>query len=169
MVDANVGASAGQKPAGQSAACREALQAMLKSSAVMVLCPKLQREWRGVVGSNFARAWYGQMVSSGRVRTLRKDPPDQLSPRAGGCGLTTTQSAALLNDEHLLNAAIAAAAGAHVLSQDENTRVPATLVGKVHQVIGDICWANSSKPEEGVVAWLGAGAPHEDARRLRPQ
>lgn len=71
---------------------------------------------------------------------------------------------AMEKDCHLVEAAIAA--DQIVLSLDETARglfdQAAVRVGELRVVV----WANPSKPEDGCLPWLEAGAPVEKSRQL---
>lgn len=71
VVDADVARSAGESEHPVSSSARNFLDRIMNNDAVIVLCPKLSKEWRAH-RSQYARKWLGSMTA--RKRVLRVDP-----------------------------------------------------------------------------------------------
>src|ERR1700752_2178846 len=106
VIDASVAASAGTSDHPESAHCRSFLEVMQQANHAMVMTSAIVAEWELFQG-RFAAAWFAAMVSRGRVQWVKSRQGLALRGRIGKCSGDSALVRIMLDDLHLVEAALA--------------------------------------------------------------
>jgi hypothetical protein len=162
VIDADVAAQAGRKGDPISAACRQTLIESLTICHRAVMTAEIRGEWDRHQ-TMFAKIWLASMKS--RRKLVERDVVPDKSLRAALAreAVSRYQEALMEKDIHLIESA--AASDHVVVSRDEKARAAfnrhATALG-----ITNLVWVNPTRPTDGCIQWLRAGARAEATRRL---
>ena len=165
VIDASIARSSGGAEATfpTSKHCRDLLQAVLRICHRIVMTPKIKTEW-DEHQSNFARRWRVSMESRKKVCHLESVPESGLGDKIRGSAQIHGQQEAMLNDLHLILAALET--DRVVISLDEQARAyfgqSAVRIGELRA----IAWVNPDSVDDQAIGWLEAGASPEKKRQL---
>ena len=161
VIDACVGASAGESEDPTSRCCREFLDEVLSICHRMVLTRDIAREWDDH-GSGFALRWRGAMESRGKVARVG-DLPD-LGREIDSAAKTASDRKAMLKDAHLIAAAMAA--DGVIASRDARARDLFAGIAADVKGLGTIAWQHIDEADADALRWLRAGARPDRSLRL---
>lgn len=165
VIDASVARAAGQPAAEDrcAASCRDFLEHTLKICHRVVFTEELRGEWRNH-GSRFFRVWYRSMVA--RKKVVEPDPCTEtnLRMRLERCGAARKAVIAMLEDAHLIEAALGS--DELVVSRDEEVRGYFRAASSRLPVLARVVWVNPENEGERPLQWLADGAPSQAARKL---
>jgi hypothetical protein len=161
VIDACVGASAGQSEDPTARCCREFLEEVLSICHRMVLTPDLVREW-DEHASGFALRWRALMESRDKVVRIG-DLPD-LRSEIDSAARSLGDRKAMLKDAHLVAAAMAA--DGVIASRDAEARKLFVAVASDIKGLGKIAWQHLDQANGDAVNWLRAGARCDPSLRL---
>ena len=165
MIDADVASAAGGEHAvhPRSVHCRDYLEAVLANDHRLVITREISDEWARHQ-SNFSRSWRRRMYARKSVFALNVDASTSVVTRLKHVKCTEKERDAMLNDVHLIDAALAT--DGTVTSLDDKAR---TIFARASQSVVDlrsIVWANPDRPAEDPIGWLQRGAKPERERML---
>ena len=164
VVDASVARSAAVGPIADACPelCRATLSAIQECHQV-VFSREGWQEWDRHE-SRFAQQWRRRMVASRKIVFLSDLEDGEFREALSRTAGSQAVRSALAKDAHLIEAANAADRIA--ISRDEEIRGCFRSACTAVALLRAILWANPEIENEGVVAWLRAGARSERARRL---
>ena len=165
MVDASVAKSAGSAAAPKPlpGQCRAVLNAMEEAGHRVVFSQEGSAEWKKHE-REFARGWRVRMVARGRAVFIQDARNDEFRDRLSAAAPSAPARRAVEKDAHLIEASCAT--DRIVISLD---RVVRDLFRQICPQVADlreILWADPSREEETVAAWLLRGARLEKKRKL---
>ena len=165
MIDADVASAAGGEDAGhpRSVHCRDYLEAVLSNDHRLVITPEITDEWARHQ-SNFSRSWRRRMYARKSVFALNMDASTSLVTRLKRVKCTKKQRDAMLNDVHLIDAALAT--DRSVSSLDGEARKVYAHASHSLAELTSIVWVNPDRPAEDPIGWLQRGAKPERERSL---
>jgi len=179
VVDTDIAKAAGGEDARHpvSCACRDFLARMMElnrhnlDGPRLVMSDSLKAEWNSHK-SAYTRKWYMQMLGRGYIRDVAI--PAELSALLRHMIMNSSlasisQIDAMLNDRHLIEAAIAS--DLIIISKEAEARREyafyAHRISNDNLPVEDIAWINPTIPSEDAIAWLDNGAIRENGRMLR--
>lgn len=165
MIDADVASAAGGEDAvhPRSVHCRDYLEAVLTNDHRLVITREISDEW-GRHQSNFSRSWRRRMYARKSVFALNVDASTSVVTGLKRVKSTKKQRDAMLNDMHLIDAALAT--DRTVSSLDGEAR---NLYARASHSLAElkrIVWVNPDQPAEDPIGWLQRGAKPERERTL---
>ena len=165
VIDASVARASGGEDATYptSKRCRDFLTAVRIICHRIVMTPEISREWKKHQ-SNFARQWHVSMQARRKVCRVDAAPNDGLYNKVKREAANEKDREAMLNDLHLVEAALAT--DQIVVSLDEAAR---GLFADTAQRVGElknVVWVNPDRADERPVRWLEEGARPEKGRQL---
>jgi hypothetical protein len=167
IIDADVAQSSGQAAAVDptSVKCRQFLQSALDICHRVVLTPAILDQWKQHK-SRFARAWLSSMWARKKVDRLSPSLDDRLRSAVESVGMSEKHRRVLMNDLHLVEAAIAT--DGIVVSRDDTARdlfrAASATLGRLRRIV----WVNPAD-EADPSEWLAKGATAEEGRMLGKQ
>jgi hypothetical protein len=165
VIDASIAHAAGPEGAVHPTAknCRDFLLAVLEVCHRAVFAPAIAAEWKRHQ-SSFARQWRVSMFARKKIDHVVVREDAGIRQQVEQLAEDDSQSADMLKDLHLVEAALAT--GMRVASLDETVRghfrAAAASVARLRR----ICWINPDVPAEDAISWLEAGAPAHEFRTL---
>jgi hypothetical protein len=165
VIDADVASAAGGEHAvhPRSVHCRDFLEAVLANDHRLVITPEISDEWTRRQ-SNFSRSWRRRMYARKSVFALNLDTSRSVVTRLRRVKCTKRQHDAMLNDVHLIDAALATDRTVNSLDA-EARNVYARACGSLAE-LKRIVWVNPDKPGEDPLGWLERGAQADRERML---
>ncbi|MEK7729699.1 MAG: hypothetical protein AAB354_14935 [candidate division KSB1 bacterium] len=165
VIDASVAHASGGEDAmfPTSVRCRDFLKAVLRICHRMAMSPAVAEEWNKHQ-SHFARRWRVAMTSKKKIVYCEAGSNKNLRTRITQAAVGDKESAAMLKDIHLLEAA--QATDRIVVSLDETVR---KLFAQAARRIGElksITWVNPDESEEKPIAWLEQKMRQDKSRQL---
>lgn len=162
VIDACVARAAGGEDARHpvSRDCRDFLQVMLRLPHKIVKTDAIWREWRKHK-SIYAKKWLNSMIARRRFHPVHAEQ-DTILRRYAVSKLTDKESAAMLKDCHLVEAA--RASDQIVVSNEVVVR---RLFSKASESVGwlrTVAWINPTDQSERPLEWLQDGAEPEASR-----
>lgn len=175
VVDASVALAADSETEPCAEASRQFLQLMARGTLhVAVMTEVLEAEWRqrDKPGSPSAWAlpWLLWMRRKSRVRDANEEVKtlpagdSSLVSHIGRCGAPAAAIQAMLEDVHLLEAALVT--DRTVISGDDKVRGHYGRASSDINALREISWVNPCVSAEEPAAWLRQGAPADPARKL---
>ncbi|MEP7124489.1 MAG: hypothetical protein ABJE95_26410 [Byssovorax sp.] len=164
VVDASIAKASGER--GEIAiACARVLATFRRSDHTVVTSRRLRAEWNRHA-SRLANTWLVDMVSRGRfVEVDAHEGETDDDALAAAAAAHDAALDAMRKDLLLIEAALAA--DKRILSLDEKARRAFGRASGSVMAFRQILWANPSRAEDLVDAWLRDGARRESARELR--
>lgn len=129
----------------------------------VVVSESILAEWK-LHRSRFSTRWLNQMF--GRKQVVRVDEVRDENLEAAIEVLAAPHREHASKDVHIVSAALLT--DRVVLSCDEHARTAFSQLTTL-AALGSMLWANPERQGAQVVAWLGAGAPHEPGFLLIPR
>jgi hypothetical protein len=165
VIDADVASAAGGEDAvhPRSVHCRDYLEAVLANDHRLVITPEIRDEWARRQ-SNFSRSWRRRMYARKSVFALNVDASTSFVTRLKRLKCTKKQRDAMLNDVHLIDAALAT--DRTVSSLDGEARNLYARASLSLAELKSIVWVNPDAPAEEPIGWLQQGAKPERKRML---
>lgn len=166
VVDASIARAAGGPDAVHplSKDCRDCLMSIRDICHRIVFESELAAEWKKH-RSAFARTWLTSMEARRKVVRIAIPAEDRMSTRIQGLSAQENAIAAMVNDAHLIDAALAT--DSIVLALDEIVRGLFTVHSATIAQLRQIMWANPGNSVENCTDWMKAGAPVDNGRKLR--
>jgi predicted nucleic acid-binding protein len=162
VVDADVARASG-KGRPPAPACLDVLETLLRVCHRLALPQLLADEWNRHA-SRQGRRWLKQMQNRRKVDKLELRRIDEIRGRLASLARGPADERAMIKDAHLV--ATAVEYRARVLSLNDADRDRFRAAAQQFGDLGLVLWANPSREEEKVGAWLEGGAPDEALRRL---
>lgn len=165
VVDASVAHAAGGREAIHTTAshCRDCLLAILEVCHQLVMTPAITEEWNKHQ-SCFARTWRVSMEARKKVARVDTPADDALRTEIAARAKNERDRQAILNDMHLIEAALAADQA--IIALDETVRHLLHAAAESVGVLRTVMWVNPTVSEEDCVSWLRAKAKREKQRLL---
>jgi len=137
--------------------------AVLRICHHLVMDAEVASEWDRE-RSGFARDWRVSMFARKKVFNVADPQRESLTEKIRQATHVQRDQDAMLDDLHLVEAALAA--DETIISLDDSAR---GLFAAAAQVVGElrsVVWVNPSHAEEDILAWLESGAQSEERRQL---
>lgn len=165
VIDADIARASGPPEAVHptSAYCRDFLIAVLEICHHVVMTPAIRDEWKRHQ-SGFARKWCVGMVARKKLRFIRANEEEAVRAQMDSLDFTVNQLAAMQNDCHLIEAAIAAEK--IVVSSDNVARRLFSTAALHVKELAQIVWINPCEQDENPVQWVNGGAKSDKHRKL---
>ncbi len=146
--------------------CRDFLVAVRGVCHRIAWTDAIKNEW-DKQDSLFARQWRFSMLKLDKLRpveeTITSEIRDSIQEHCNDADIL----AIVLNDCHLIQAALAA--DLRVASLDEQVRGHLATLSAAVESLRPLIWVNPAVVEENAVEWLEKGAPDQKKRRLKPR
>lgn len=166
IIDADVARSSGDENATDPRAvnCRDFLKGVREYNHQIVITREINNEWKKHQ-SRFALGWRISMEARRRVVWIDSPQNTELQNKITQLTDSDNDTAAMVKDLHLLNAANAT--DKTIISCEQFVRKLYASASQQVREIRDIIWVNPDRTgEEQPIEWLKKGAPSESHRQL---
>jgi len=165
VVDASVAGQAGSEGARdpRSVHCHNFLLQILQICHCIVMSEAIRKEWNKHASPR-ARKWLTQMHGAKKVEKVETPEDAVLRRRLIEIAASSNATDAAVKDVHLVEAALAS--DGLIVSMDDEARSLFRELSRQAKQIRHLVWINPAVEEETPIAWLKAGAPTEEHRKL---
>jgi predicted nucleic acid-binding protein len=163
VIDASIAKAAGRHDHPVSSGSRRFLEEVRRICHSFVATDVLLTEWKNHA-SSLALDWLRSMFARRKVDRLHPVPNEGFHTKISGTAPTEGESAQMLKDVHLVEAALEG--GSPIASLDERARDSFSAASRAVASLRAVVWVNPSKDEENVLEWLRSGAQSEASRCL---